>query len=176
LHIYISYNYVLYICIYLYNVHLDICQNWNSIIIYDNECTVAVYSLVIAFFTHKLLRCGSEYESPGDFSIFISDTFRSRKSVRRRVDFGLETLSVGYYSLQPAALLCYFYLAHSCTTDCYSEISRIDLILLLYSYPTVWLGVWVCKLVVVLFVGKIHKIICSLLLLSITWAIFRTAA
>lgn len=94
----------------------------------------AVYSLVIAFFTRKVLRCGSEYESPGEFSIFISDTFRSQKSVRRRVDFGLETLSVGYYSLQPAALLYYFYLAHAFIADSYPEIFRIDFILLLYSY------------------------------------------
>lgn len=85
--------------------------------IYDEERTVAVYSLVIAFFTHKLLRYGSEYESPGDFLIFISDTYRLRKSVLRRVDFGLETLSVGCYSLQPPALLYYFYLARTCTTD-----------------------------------------------------------
>jgi len=110
---------------------------------------VAVYSLVIAFFTHKLLRCGSEYESPGDFSIFISDTFRSRKSVRRRVDFGLETLSVGYYSLQPAALLYYFYLARAFTADSYSEISRIDLILLSFiriqPYASMCLCVCVCE-------------------------------
>jgi hypothetical protein len=98
--------------------------------IHDEECIAAVYSLVIAFFTHKLLRYGSEYESPGDFLIFISDTYRLRKSVRRRVDFGLETLSVGYYSVQPAALLYYFYLARVCTADSNSEISRIDLILL----------------------------------------------
>lgn len=141
-----------------------------------------MYSLVIAFFTHKLLRCGSEYESPGDFSIFISDTFRSRKSVRRRVDFGLETLSVGYYSLQPAALLYYFYLARAFTADSYPEISRIDLILLLYLYPTVCVGVCVCmdekererELVVALF--EKHKIICILLSQYITQVIFRTTA
>lgn len=110
----------MYIVVCLLYVLVYICRHLSKIelyYIYDEERTVAVYSLVIAFFTHKLLRYGSEYESPGDFLIFISDTYRLRKSVRRRVDFGLETLSVGCYSLQPAALLYYFYLARACIAD-----------------------------------------------------------
>lgn len=123
--------------------------------IYDDECTAAVYSLVIAFFTHKLLCCGSEYESPGDFSIFISDTFRSRKSVRRRVDFGLETLSVGTILCNRRRFCTIFiWRARVYCRFLHWNIAYRPYILLLYPYPTVRVGVWIFEFVVALLSSK----------------------
>jgi len=147
-----SYYYVLYICIRIYIIYtFRYLSKLEFYYIYDDDectggCVFAGYRIFHAqtFTLRKWIRIARRF-----FDFYFRHVSFAKICPPPPRRFRIRTLSVGYYSLQPAALLYYFYLARAFTSDSYSEISRIDLILLLYSYPTVCVGVCRCVCVCV---------------------------